>query len=172
MNNKKPASLLGKFSLLSFIVLFILGGILDYDITRFVTRNFIDIYKETYNQAINATVSLLFEPQDFNKPLNDEHKKKLDFVFRRMVSIGKTKEFKIWSSEGKVLYSSKSSPGDDSDDIDEIAQVFKGQPIVKIIEKDGSEHGVNWFHTDDDVIELHLPITYLPIKLSVFLKFK
>ncbi|MDA8234902.1 MAG: HD-GYP domain-containing protein [Clostridia bacterium] len=170
MKNKKPASLLGKFSLLSFLVLFILGGILDYDITRFVTRNFIDIYKENYNQAINATISLIFEPEDFRQPLNDENKKRLDMVFRRMVSIGNVKEFKIWSPEAKMIYSSQSLPKDDRNDIDEIKQVLTGQPIAKIIEKDGSEHDVKWFHRNDDAIEFYLPITYLPSNeiISVF----
>jgi len=171
VNRKKPTSLLGKFSVLSFLVLFTLGGILDYDITRFVSRQFIHIYNESYNQSINATVSLIFEPQDFSKPLSAEHKRQLDLVLGKMVSLGQVKKFKIWSPDNVIIYSSDPSLiGKPDPHEKDVRKALNGQPVAKIIEKDGEEHGVSWFHRDDEAIELYLPVTHIPSNriISVF----
>lgn len=102
-------TLLRKFSLMSFLVISILGIVLAFSYSRYFQNQVMMVSAERTADTAKILIAYALRPEDFSGQMNAKRYDSLRNVFRENVLADEIKRVKVWNDQGKLVFSDEES---------------------------------------------------------------
>lgn len=159
-------TLLRKFSILSFIVITILGIVLGWSFSTYSQKQMMQVEARHIKDYVDTIVSYSMMPSDFEGPITGQRYETLHEVIKNNILAENIKRVKIWNRDKQVIFSDNGELMDNSDheaDSADLASALAGNLTVGFA--DG--HEMTGSDISDEDREKEYVEVYVPIQMKL-----
>lgn len=154
-------TLLRKFSILSFVVIAILGIVLGVSFSTYYQKQLMLVEARHIKDYVDTIVSYSMRPSDFDQHMTGERYDTLKEVIQNNVLSEDIKRVKIWNRDREIIFCDEPidlKGTDRNDDIDEINEALSGQFAVGFADAKELKDVLGTFDGSKQYVEVYVPI--------------
>ncbi|MEE8319978.1 MAG: hypothetical protein V3R44_04735, partial [bacterium] len=130
----KKLSLVGKFSLISFVALLLIGISFGWLISANLESNMVTRSSELLGKFIRHEVGESLITADLSSPISGKEYDRVKEIIRKHYVWMNVVQIKIWSSDASIIWSyDKNIIGKRFPDNDELAKALKGEIVSELV---------------------------------------